>query len=78
MKVNLYFVATAVKMTLLGVAVEYLNRVIMKLFFCGKKNSCRKLSLLDGLLSKARFYYSDLERGYLTVACEKGHRLAVL
>lgn len=78
MKVNLYLVVTAVRMTLLGLVADYLNRKILKSVFGGEIVNCRKLSLLDSRLSKVRFYYSVLEESYLTVMGEKCHRLASL
>lgn len=78
MKVNLYLVVTAVKMTLLGLVADYLNRKILKSVFGGETVNCRKLSLLDSQLSKVRFCYSVLEESYLIVVSEKCCKLALL
>lgn len=78
MKVNLFLVVTAVKMTLTGFIVESLNRKILKSVFGGKAVSFRKLSFLDKQLSKVRFYYCGLERSYLIVMSEKCCKLALL
>lgn len=78
MKVNLYLVVTALKMTLLGLVADYLNRKILKSLFGAGPLNYTKLSLLDSQLSKVRFCYSLLEESYLIVMSEKCYELALL